>query len=43
MLNKKNAFTIIDVIVAVFVITVGVLAAYNVTQEAPMSIVQCTG
>ncbi len=31
--NKNKGFTLIEVIVAIFVITVGVLAAYNIIQQ----------
>ena len=30
---KKNGFTILEVMIAIFVVTIGVLAAYNVTQQ----------
>jgi len=31
--NKNKGFTLIEIIVAILVVTVGVLAAYIVTQE----------
>lgn len=30
---KKNGFTILEVMIAIFIVTIGVLAAYNVTQQ----------
>lgn len=30
---KKNGFTILEVMIAIFIVTIGVLAAYSVTQQ----------